>query len=79
MEWHAKALLDHVVAGSPDLIGSYIPHIQLDTVYRRDLCTKRRWSPHKWDAIGRELGKLTDKRIIKRGGKRFACYLIPKP
>ncbi len=75
VEWHAKALLDHIVAGSPDLIGSFIPHQQLDTLYRSDVCTKRKWTPHKWDAIGRELAKLDGEAHHQEGWQALRWLL----
>jgi hypothetical protein len=76
---HAKAILAYVQTWSPELIGRYVPQCELDALYRRDVCRDKGWAPRKWDAIGRELSKLTDKRTIKRCGERFTGYRVPKP
>ena len=77
LERHARALLEHIQTWSPDLIGKYVPQPDLEKCYR-EFCAKEGWSPRHWTGIGRELGKLTDRKIRKPRGKRTRFYKISK-
>jgi hypothetical protein len=75
---HARALLQLVQTECPEKMGKYVPQSNLERTYRQ-MCTQNEWSPKHWTAIGRRLGRLTDRRTVKRDGKRFRAYRIPSP
>ena len=60
-----------------DAIGKYIPQSQLERFYG-ELCEREGWTPRSWTAIGRRLKGLTDRRRLKRNGKQFRAYRIPR-
>lgn len=74
---HARALLQLIQTECPHLCGKYIPQSDLARTYR-ELCAQEQWKPRHWTAIGRRLGKLTDKKNVKRNGSRFVAYRIPR-
>jgi hypothetical protein len=41
-----------------------------------EIAQQEGWPELQWAAIGRELGKLTKKKTIKRHGKRHVAYLL---
>lgn len=73
---HTKALLRLVQTECPEKMGKYVPQSHLERTYRQ-MCTQNDWRPKHWTAIGRQLAGLTDRRIVKRSGKRFRVYRIP--
>ena len=73
---HARALLQLVQTECPDKMGKYVPQSHLERTYRQ-MCTQNDWKPWHWTAIGRRLGRLTDRRTVKRDGERFRAYRIP--
>jgi hypothetical protein len=73
---HARAILRLVQTECPDKNGKYVPHSHLERTYRQ-MCAQNDWKPMHWTAIGRQLAGLTDRKIVKRGGKRFRAYKIP--
>ena len=75
---HARALLQLVQTECPETMGKYVPQSHLERTYRQ-MCTQNEWKPKHWTAIGRRLGRLTDRRTVKRDGKRFRAYRIPSP
>lgn len=72
---HARALLtlmsEHCTAGR------YISRAQLERMYG-ELCEAEGWSPLNWVAIARRLGKMTDKRVGKRDGRKRVGYRVPR-
>ena len=74
---HAKALLRQIQLHAEDVVGTYIPQSQLQRFYR-ELCEREGWTPRSWTAIGRRLNSLTDRRRLKRNGKQFRAYKIPR-
>lgn len=73
---HARALLQLVQTECPDKMGKYVPQSHLERTYRQ-MCMQNDWKRRHWTAIGRQLIGLTDRRIVKRSGKRFRAYRIP--
>ena len=73
---HAKVLLQLVQIECPEKMGKYVPQSHLERTYRQ-MCTQNEWKPRHWAAVGRRLGRLTERRIVKRDGKRFRAYRIP--
>jgi hypothetical protein len=74
---HAKALLRQIQLHAEDVIGTYIPQSHLQRFYH-ELCEREGWEPRSWTAIGRRLNSLTDRRRLKRNGKQFRAYKIPR-
>jgi len=76
---HARALLASIQEQCPELIGSYVPHADLDKAYG-ELCASEDWTRCNWPAIARQLRAMKiEKRGLKRNGERFrAAYRIPK-
>lgn len=74
---HARALLQQIQMYAEDAIGTYIPQSQLERFYG-ELCEREGWTPRSWTAIGRRLKELTDRRRLKRNGKQFQAYRIPR-
>jgi len=73
---HARALIDLIQVECPDFVGLYVPKSDLERTYR-ELCATESWETYHWTAIARQLGTLTKKREVKRGGIRFIAYRIP--
>jgi hypothetical protein len=73
---HAAALFDLMKELSDDHSGQYVPKLQLQRMYA-DECRRRNWLACHWTAIGRELGRLTDKRKVRRHGRRIMVYRVP--
>ena len=73
---HAAALFDLMKDLSYDHGGQYVPKSQMQRMYVEE-CRRREWSSLHWTAIGRELGKLTDKRKVRRHGHRIMVYRVP--
>ncbi|MGB4865324.1 MAG: hypothetical protein WBP38_05465 [Hyphomicrobium sp.] len=42
----------------------------------REIAEIEGWPELRWAAIGRELGKLTKRKTIKKDGKRHVAYLL---
>ena len=74
---HAAALLQLICDECPEKIGKYIPHAHLERTYD-ELCRMEGWARLHWTALGRELGKLTDRKKVKRNGKALRVYRIPR-
>jgi len=74
-ELHAQALLKLIQDECPEKVGSFIPRSHLDRAYR-ELCAQQGWKALSWVAIGRALGKLTRRRLLKRNGVRFVAYRL---
>ena len=74
----ARALIDLIRDECPNFVGLYVPKSDLERTYR-ELCAAESWETHHWTAIARQLGSLTKKREVKRGGVRFIAYQIPLP
>ena len=73
----AKTLLQHIQAYAEDAIGKYVPQHHLQRFYG-ELCEREGWEPRHWSVIGEQLGRITDKKIVKRNNKRFRAYRIPR-
>jgi hypothetical protein len=73
---HARVLLQLVQTECPEKMGKYVPQSHLERTYRQ-MCMQNDWKRRHWTAIGRQLIGLTDRRIVKRSGKRFRAYRIP--
>ena len=74
---HAKALLAFIQEECPQLIGTYVPCADLAKSYE-EFAAAECWRPRGWTAIARQLGSMTSKKSVKRGGRRFTAYRIPK-
>ena len=74
---HARVLLEQIQVHAEDVVGTYIPQSQLQRFYK-ELCERAGWTPRSWSAIGRRLNSLTDRRRLKRNGKQFRAYKIPR-
>ena len=74
---HARALLQLVQRECPQLIGKHVPQTDLARMYPEN-CKLEGWGQRHSTAIARQLGKIADKRIVKRDGRRFTVYRIPK-
>jgi hypothetical protein len=74
---HAAALFDLMKELSDDHGGQYVPKLQLQRMYAEE-CRRKGWSACHWTAVGRELGNLTDKRKVRRHGRRIIVYQVPK-
>ena len=74
---HAKALLELIQTYAEEKMGKYVPQSHLERTYLQ-MCAQNDWEPRHWTAIGRRLGRLTDRRTVKRDGKRFRAYRIPR-
>lgn len=75
---HARALLAFILEGCPDYGGGYVPQSELDRYYRTDVCKLKSWAPLHWTSVARQLGKLTQKKIMREGNNRFTAYRIPR-
>ena len=74
---HAKALLRQIQLHAEDVVGTYIPQSHLQRFYH-ELCEREGWTPRSWTAVGRRLNGLTDRRRLKRNGRQFRAYRIPR-
>ena len=74
----ARMLLQLVQRHADDVVGLYVPQSHLERFYG-EVCGREGWTVLHWTAIARRLGKLTEKRKIKRRGQRFVAYHIPRP
>ena len=72
---HARALLDLVREEMPDAVGAWLIASDLARTYA-ELTKREGWRELSWCSIGRELGKLTRRRTVKRHGKRHVAYLL---
>jgi len=70
----ARALIDLIREECPDFVGLYVPKSDLERTYR-ELCAAESRETHHWTAIARQLGSLTKKREVKRGGS--SIYRLP--
>ena len=75
---HARALVQLIQIECPHIVGKYVPHLHLERAYD-ELCERERWKPRHWTSLGRHLGDLTHKKVVKRDGKRFTAYRMPRP
>lgn len=73
---HAKILLELIREECPQFVGTYVPSSDLSRFYG-ELCTRHGWTRRHWTSIGRELGRLAERKVVKRSGKRFRAYRIP--
>ena len=74
---HAKALVAFIQEECPQLTGTYVPCSDLARSYE-ELAAAEGWRALGWTAIARQLGSMTNKKSVKRGGKRFTAYRIPR-
>ena len=74
---HAKALLEFIRGECPEMVGKYVPQPHLMRTYF-EFCELEGWSARHWTAIGRQLATMTERKCVKRHGKRFRVYRIPK-
>jgi hypothetical protein len=74
----ASILLRLVQQHADDVVGKYVPQSHLERFYG-EVCEREGWTVLHWTAIARKLGKLTEKRKLKRRGRRFVGYHIPRP
>lgn len=58
-----------------DVNGHWLLVQDLSRCYR-EIAQQEGWPELGWTAIGREMGKLTRRRTIKRHGKRHVAYLL---
>jgi len=72
---HARALLELMREYCTP--GKYIEKGQLERMYG-ELCQAEGWQRRNWVAIARQLGKMTDKRTGKAGGKKRVGYRVPR-
>ena len=77
-QMHAKALLAFIQEECPQLIGTYVPCSDLAKSYE-EFAASEGWHSRGWTSIARQLGSMTSKKSIKRTGRRFTAYRIPKP
>jgi hypothetical protein len=68
-------LLDLVRDEMPDAVGAWILASDLARTYA-ELTKREGWVELSWCTVGRELGKLTRRRILKRLGKGHVGYLL---
>jgi len=74
----AAAILHEIQTYAEDCIGAYVPMRHIERFYK-ELATRRGWQVHDWSVIGCEFGRLTGKKLVKRAGRRYMCYRIPRP
>ena len=74
---HANALLAFIQEECPQLIGTYVPCSDLTRSYE-ELAASEGWTARGWTSIARQLGRKTPKKSVKRAGKRFTAYRIPR-
>ncbi len=73
----AEALLHEIQTYAEDCVGKYVPMRHLERFYG-ELAERKGWEVRHWSVIGAQLGRLTDKALVKRGGRRFMAYKIPR-
>lgn len=71
----AGALLALVREEMPDAVGAWLIASDLARTYS-ELAQREGWAELSWCVIGRELGKLTRRRTLKRQGRRHVAYLL---
>ena len=76
---HAKALLGYIQEHASHTIGTYIPVEDLNRFYKTDVCGMHDWKPRHWTGIGRQLGHITNKTLVRQNGRRLISYEIPAP
>jgi len=59
----------------PEAFGQWIIVSDLQRAYS-ELTKREGWTELSWCVIGRELGKLTRRRTVKRQGRRYIAYLL---
>lgn len=72
---HARALMRLVREQCPDAVGSWLLASDLARTYA-ELTKREGWTELSWCSIGRELGKLTRRRTVKRQGRRYIAYML---
>ena len=77
-QMHARALLACIQEECPQLIGTYVPCADLAKSYS-EFAAAEGWTTRGWTTIARQMGGMTTKKSVKRGGKRFTAYRIPRP
>jgi len=73
----AEVLLHEIATYADDCIGAYVPQKDIERFYTY-LCKERGWEQRHWSVFGAALGQRTHRRLVKRRGKRFMAYLIPR-
>lgn len=73
----ARALLAFIREQCPDAIGMWIVREELARTYA-ELAEREGWTALTGCRIGRELGKLTKRRTVKRNGRKLTAYLLPQ-
>ena len=76
-QMHAKALLAFIQEECPQLTGTYVPCADLAKSYE-EFAAAEGWTTRGWTTIARQLGGMTIKKSVKRGGRRFTAYRIPR-
>jgi hypothetical protein len=51
-------------------------HLAVTLIAYRELCDHEGWNAFTWVAIGRALGTLPCRRLLKRNGVRFVAYRL---
>ena len=74
---HARAILEQIQMYAEETVGTYVPQSELERFYG-ELCEREGWTRRHWAAVGRQLNQLTDRRRLKRNGKQFRAYRIPR-
>lgn len=74
---HARALLS--LLQECGFAGDFVSCSDLNAFYQTRVCPLHGWHPRHWTALARWLGKLAKKRMLRRHGKKFVAYQIPKP
>ena len=72
---HARALMELLREQCPEAVGSWLLASDLARTYS-ELTKREGWAELSWCVIGRELGRLTQRRTVKRHGKRHVAYLL---
>lgn len=73
----ARALLAFIREQCPDAVGMWIVREELARAYA-ELASREGWTILSWCRIGRELGKLTKRRTVKRNGRKLTAYFVPQ-
>ncbi len=72
---HARALMELLREQCPEAVGSWLLASDLSRTYA-ELSSREGWTELSWCSIGRELGKLTRRRTVKRQGRRYIAYML---
>lgn len=72
---HARALMALVREECPEAVGAWLLASDLSRTYS-ELSKREGWAELSWCSIGRELGKVTKRRTLKRQGRRHVAYLL---